>query len=470
MPSIPLIKGDKADNNTDYRDSLPVNYYAVLRDIYGELGYYINYYGLTEIMQGVGVSRGAIWVARPELEGEYRVSGSLLIKVNRDNTYTDLGVITGSGQCSLTYSLNNLAIVSDKNLYYYNPTDGLRLITSSGVVGDIIDIVWADFRFIATDGEYLYQSSELDEEVFDPLDFTGSDFQPDKIIGVALDEDNELIAFNAFTTESFFNVGTDNFTYTRISQKAIKSGIIGTHAKAEYKDQWFCLSRRINTQPQFTIMQSGTSESITSREIEKVLATYTDSQLSTTVIEVFTKDATTWMIAHLPDKTLKFNYTLSKTIGVNLAWSILKTDILGDLTYRGKDVVYNPEYSEWTIGDKRDATIGFLDDSVCTHYNDIVEGLLYTPSIRIESLSINKIEVQTLPGISPDNDATVFISRSDDLRVDGNEWTQLYGNNLDYNQNFEVRRLGYVRKNVSFRIRTASRSRMSFCQFDLDAS
>ena len=67
MASIPFIKGDKADNNTDYRDALPVNYYAVLRDIYGEQGYMLNYYGLSDFAEGVDVSRGSIWVARTGL-------------------------------------------------------------------------------------------------------------------------------------------------------------------------------------------------------------------------------------------------------------------------------------------------------------------------------------------------------------------------------------------------------------------
>jgi len=156
----------------------------------------------------------------------------------------------------------------------------LRHIIDSDI-GAIIDIVWADFRFVATDGEFLFQSNILDEEAFEPLDFIGSDFQPDKIWGVGLNEDNELIAFNAFTTEYFFNSGSDNFSYVRIPLKAVKSGIVGTHCKIEYKDQWFSLSRRANTQPQFTIIQSGSSDSITSREIEKVLGAYTDEQLST---------------------------------------------------------------------------------------------------------------------------------------------------------------------------------------------
>lgn len=470
MASIPLFKGDKADNNTDYRDALPVNYYAVIRNIYGQKGYMLNYYGLTEFAQGEGVSRGAIWVARPQFEGHYRVSGTSLIKIEDDKSITVLGEIPGSDQARLTYSLNNLAIVADNKLYYYNPTDLFREITSDDVVGDPIDIVWADFRFILTDGEFLYQSSELDEEIYEPAAFTGSDFQPDSIAGVGLTEDNELISFNGLTTEYFFNAGNVNFTYTRIQLKAIKTGLIGASAKSEFKDQWFCLTRKINAQPQFSIIQSGSSESISSREIEKVLAGYSDDDLKSTVIEVFVKDKITWMVAHLPSLTLAFNETLAQKAGIDYAWTILKTDVIGDATYRAKDAVYDPRFSKWIVGDKRDSTIGYLDDSTCTHYDNIVEGLLYTPDLNLETLSIDEISIETIPGIAPDNDATVFVSRSDDLRINGSEWTQLYGNNLDYNQNFIVRRLGYVRSNVSLRLRTASRARMSFCKFNLEAS
>ena len=469
MPSIPFIKGDKVDDNTDYRDALPVNYYAVLRDIYGEKGYMLNYYGLSSFATGQGINRGSIWVERAGLEGQYRVSGTSLIKIEDDQSVTVLGTIPGTDQASLTYSLNNLAIVADKKLYYYNPTDGFRQITDPHV-GSPIDIVWADFRFVLTDGEFLFQSSLLDEEEYEPLDFSGSDFQPDKIWGVGLNDDNELIAFNALTTEYFVNIGQDNFSYTRIQLKAVKSGIVGTHCKAEFKDKWFALTRRSNTQYQFSVIQSGSSESITSREIEKVLSKYTGEELSKSVVEVFTKDSVTWMIAHLPNETLAYNDTLAKAYGVNLAWSILKTDVYGDATYRGKDMTYDPRFSKWCIGDKKDSRIGFLDDSVCTHYSDITEGLIYTSILDMETLSIDSLMLKTIPGISPDSDATVFISRTDDMRIYSKEHTEQYGVKFDYNKNFTMRNLGYVRSETAFKIRTASRSRMAFCRLDVEAS
>lgn len=469
MPSIPFIKGDKVDNNSDFRDALPVNYYAVLRDVYNEKGYMLNYYGLSDFATGQGISRGSIWVARTGLEGQYRVSGNSLLKINGDQSVTILGEVSGSEQVSMTYSLNNLAVVADGKLYYYNPTDGFRQILDS-TIGSPIDIVWADFRFILTDGEYLFQSSALNEEEYKGLDFIGSDFQPDKIWGVGLNDDNELIAFNELTTEYFVNIGADNFSYKRIEQKAVKSGIAGTHAKAEFNDKWYALVRRSNTQYQFNIIQSGSTQTITTREIEKVLSKYSSEDLSRTVIEVFTKDSVTWMIAHLPNKTLAYNENVAKSFGIDLAWSILKTDVYGDKTYRGKDMTYDPRFSKWTVGDKLDNKIGFLDDSVCTHYGEIVEGLLFTPAFDMESLSINSLKLKTIPGISPDNDATVFISRTDDLRVHSKEYINQYGVNLDYNKNFTVRNLGYVRSETAFKIRTASRSRMAFCLLDVDAS
>lgn len=469
MPSIPFIKGDKVDSNTDYRDALAVNYYAVMRDIHGEKGYMLNYYGLSNFATGQGISRGSIWVARTGLEGQYRVSGQSLIKIEDDQSVTVLGTIPGTDQASLTYSLNNLAIVAGGNLYYYNPTNGFRQIVDPNV-GSPIDIVWADFRFVLTDGEYLFQSSELDEEQYEPLDFSGSDFQPDKIWGVGLNDDNELIAFNELTTEYFVNIGQDNFTYTRIQLKAVKAGIAGTHAKAELKDRWYALTRRGNTQYQFSMLQSGSAESITSREIEKVLLKYTGEQLSKTVVEVFTKDAVTWMVAHLPNETLLYNETIAKAYGLDLAWSLLKTDVYGDADYRAKDAVYDPRFSKWCIGDKLDSRIGFLDDSVCTHYGDIVEGLLFTPILDMETLSINELKLKIIPGISPSNDATVFISRTDDMRIYSQEQTEQYGVSFDYNKNFTMRNLGYVRSETAFKIRTASTSRMAFTRLDIEVS
>lgn len=469
MPAVTLIKGDSVDNNVDYRDSLPVNMYAVPKPILGAAGYLLNFYGLTQFSTGQGIDRGGIWVSRDGFEGHYRVSGTFLISVDQNGISTTIGMIPGTDQVSMDYSFNNLAIVADGKLYYYNPTSGLRQITDPDI-GSPIDIVWVDGFFFLTDGESIYHSTLANEEVFEPLDFANAEFIPDVSRGLAKSEENEVVVFGEFSTEYFVNTGGENFSFQRITRKAQKIGIVGTHAKREMYGKFYCVTRRIETSPAFTVIGLGSETSISTREVEKVLGEYTDDSLQSIVIDGFVDDAVKFVIYHLENHTLMFNITIAERLGVDNAWTILKTDVLGDLPYRGKNIIRDPRNGKWVCGDRRDSKIGELDPSICTHYGDIAEWLLFTPFMKIEALSIDKLEIETIPGIAPDEDATVFISLTYNGRTYGKEWTQLYGDNFDYSQRFYVRRLGNVRDWVGIKIRGASRSRMAFGLLDLEYS
>ena len=82
MTAVTLIKGDKVANGpeTDYRDALPVNMYAVEKQILGAQGYLLNYPGLTQIGTGSGIDRGGIYNER--FKDQYRVSGNKFISVS----------------------------------------------------------------------------------------------------------------------------------------------------------------------------------------------------------------------------------------------------------------------------------------------------------------------------------------------------------------------------------------------------
>ena len=377
---IPLLKGDKVDSRVDYRDALPVNMTAINHPIKGASGYMYQWYGLSLYANGEGVDRGARWVTRSGFEGQYRVSGNSFIRVNSDGTTTVLGSIPGNDQCRIAFSFNNIAIVGDGKLYYYNPTDGFRQITDP-IVGSPIDIVWADGIFILTDGEDLYHSSILDEEVYDPLDFGNAQFRPDPTFGLGINEDNELIAFGVNTTEYFVNQGAENFTYIRINLKALKLGILGTHCKIEMNGKWYCVSRREETSPNINVIQGGGFKKISSREIDKVLASYSEESLASVTMDAFERDAVRYILVHLPDQTLLYNENIAEGMGPALAWTILKSDTLGDKTYRARNFVRSPEISEWICGDKENGNIGVLDDSISTHYDELAEWLLFTPLV-----------------------------------------------------------------------------------------
>ncbi len=91
MPSqvITFIKGDKVGLDTDYRDALPVNMYAVAKPMLGAQGYMIQESGLSLHAGGFGPDRGGIWNER--FRDHYRVSGSRLIKVDSTGGIDDLG-------------------------------------------------------------------------------------------------------------------------------------------------------------------------------------------------------------------------------------------------------------------------------------------------------------------------------------------------------------------------------------------
>ena len=471
--NIPLIKGDSVDNNTEYRDSLPVNMFTVPRDILGVNGYLINWYGLKEYATGEGIDRGAIWVSTEEknLRGHYRVSGNSLIKISSAGMVSNLGTIPGIEEVSMDYSFNNLAIVAGKKLYYYNEDDGLReidgIVDDSGTSpGDPIDLVWVDGYFFLTDGKDIYHSDITNEERFLPLDFGNAQTSPDSSEGLGRNEDNEVVVFGSLSIEPFINVGTQNFAFQRITQKALKLGIMGTHCKAEMNGKWYVIGRRKESAPSFQILSLGSEQSISTRETDKIISQYTEDEFTNATVETMIRDNMKLVIFHLPRHALMFNESIAETMGKDNAWTILKSDLLGDKVYRAKNTIYDPDATKWIAGDKRDSTIGELDQSICTHYGELVEWIVDTPFVRFDGQIAHQLMLETIPGISPDEDATVEMSvtRNGRHHVQGH-WIPM-GANYDYDQRFIVRQpFGFVRHYIGIRFRGASRTRMSLADF-----
>ena len=238
----------------------------------------------------------------------------------------------------------------------------------------------------------------------------------------------------------------------------------------ELESVWYTVGRREESAPSCYAYMGGTGNRIASREIEQVLKEYTDDELSTTTVDCIVIDKIKLVFYHFPRSTYLFNATIAETQGLDGAWSIIKSGVKND-NYRARNFVRDPRIGKWIAGDKSRSNIGIFDETVSTQYGDIAEWMLFTPFLKAESLSIDKIEIETIPGIVGDiQDATVFISRTGNGRAYGQEWTQLYGDKWDYDQRFYVRRLGYVRNWVGFKLRGASRNRMAFGLMDLGAS
>lgn len=461
MPNqiLNLIKGDKAGSETDYRDALPTNMVAVIKEIFGVRGYMIQYPGLTFLGDGGDPCRGGIWNER--FKELYRVHGESFLSVDKDGNTNTLGSISGSSTVSLPYSFNTQAIIGGGNYYLYDSTNGFRQVTDTDV-GNPIDATWINGYYFFTDGEFIYHTDIGDEESIDPLKFSTSEFSPDPTLGVAKTQDNKVAVFNRYSVEYFRDVASDNFAFTRIEQRAIKIGIVGTHCKCEMGARFYILGGRKEESVSCHSVAVGSSEKIATREIDQIIGQYTEEELSNSVVECYAEDGNNYVVYHLPNETLLFNETVAKKSGIEQAWTRLGSGIETYTTYRGIHYVNDARLGKWTLGDKTDGSIGVLDEKEATQYGNISEWTLFTPFTYLETTSIDELEVETLPGFNDKGDATVFLSLTYEGVAYGNQETILYGQPGNYTQRFIVRRLGYVRDWFSFRLRGATRSRMAF--------
>ena len=468
MPSaqIPIIKGDAIANSleTDYRDSLPVNMYSVIRNIHGANGYMLCYPGLSLFATGKGIDRGGNYNDR--FGEHYRLSGDKLISVSPTGIVSVLGTIPGTGQASMPYSFNTQAIIAGGRAFLYSPSGGFAEITDSDL-GKPIDCDWINGYYFFTDGEYIYHTDIGDETSIDPLQYATAEFMPDKSLGVMKTQDNKMIVFGRYSIEYFVDVAQDDFAFQRLEARSQKIGIVATHAKCEL-DRVYIVGGRKYESIGIHAIGVGSSEKISTREIDKIIAEYTEPELSDIRMECRTENDISFIIVHLPNETLCFNVNAAKSMGIGYAWSILKSDINGNEPYRGINGIFDPRISKWIYGDKRLSNIGYLNNNSCTYYGDAVEWTLTTPFVNVDGYSIDEIELETIPGHTTTEDAKVAFSMSYDGLTYGREYWIKYGDPNDYDQKFIVRSAGYVNDWVSIRFRGASKSRMSFAMMRID--
>lgn len=453
-----LIKGDKKGSETDYRDALPQNMYAVARDVLGVAGYMLQWPGIEQVATGIGVDRGGHW--NDKQDKHFRVSGSKLVTVS-GATVTELGSVSGSEQVAMDHSFNTQAVVAGGNYYLYDATDGFRQVTDPEV-GSPIDVVWVDGYYFFTDGEFIYHTDISDEESIDPLKFATAEFIPDFTYGVSKTEDNKVMVYGRYSIEYFINAATENFAFQRVPSRALKIGIVGTHCKTDVGGRTYILGGRKEEAISLHVVGAGTSTKLGTREVDKVIAKYSESALSDANIESFEHDGYTFVIINLPNETLLFNQTIAASAGIDQAWSVIVSDANGSTPWRARNGVFDQAANRWIFGDKQNSNIGGINSSIATHYGEIAEWILYTPFTWLDSASIDEIEIETIPGFTTADDATIFISMTYNGVTYGQEWTQMYGLPADYGVRYIVRRLGYVSDWVGFKVRGANTSRAAF--------
>jgi len=411
---IPILSGIYTDEAADFRVAYPVNLMPVILDSGISKGYLRPADGIVQNGTGPGISRGGInW-------GNviYRVMGTKLVSIAQDGTVTTLADVGGSGQAVLDYSFDRLAIMSGGNLFYWDGTV-LTQVTDPDL-GVCIDFVWVDGYFLSTDGEFIVVTDINNPLSVNPLNYASSEIDPDPIESV-IKLRNEIYAVNRYTIEVFHNVGGNGFPFQRITGAQIQKGALGTFCACVFNDSAIAfIGSGRNESPGIYLGANASVQKISTREIDELLATFSESQLSTALLETRNAKNQVHLWVHLPDRTMVFDYMASQVAG-NPVWFTLISGVEGMATYRAKDLTWC--YDRWNVGDVSTEKVGVLSDLISSQWNEITRWEFGTSIVYNESRGaiFFELELVCLSGRTAfGQDPRIATSYSED----GETWSQ----------------------------------------------
>lgn len=413
MSQIPILSGIYSDEGPELRTSYPVNLVPVPKDSGVSQGYLRPADGIIGNGAGPGVGRGGInWNGRC-----YRVMGSSLVGVGPTGNTATLGAVSGLGQASMTYSFDLLAIASGGNLYYY---DGVQVAqVTDPDLGTVVDVVWVDGYFMTTDGVNLVVTELTDPFSVNPLKYGSSEADPDPVVALKKIR-NEVYAVNRHTIEVFDNVGGSLFPFQRIEGAQIQKGCIGTHACCVYMDTVAFIGGGRNEPPGIYMGVNATATKISTQEIDTVLATFTEDQLSQCLLEARVDRNNHYLLVHLPDRTVIFDGAVGEAVG-GMVWFTHTTTMVGFEQYRAKDFVWC--YDQWLVVDPQSESIGYMTTTVGSHWGQKVRWEFGTLIVYNggSGAIFYELELVALPGrVALGDNPTVSTSYS----VDGETWSQ----------------------------------------------
>jgi hypothetical protein len=451
-----------AQSGPDFEHSYPLNLVPNFEKTGIANGYIRSAPGIDTFTSAQGKDGGGInWNGTL-----YRISGTKLVKVTSDGLVSVLGSVGGVGQGTLTYSFDRLAVARNSNLYLYDAVNGFVQVTDPDL-GAVIDVTWMDSYFITTDGTSLVVTELNDPTSVDPLKYGSSEADPDPIMGVGT-RGGELIAFNRNTTEVFFDAGTTGFPFERNRGAQIDKGITGTFAKCRFLETYaFCGSGR-NELPQIYLMGQGTAQAISSRGVDRILATLSDEDLASIVLEAREGGGEKALYVHLPDQTLVYSHIVSEDLE-GPVWYRLASGTDGGSPYRARNFVY--AYSGWHCGDLTSPSLGILTS---LHDNQFGEKTAWQFDSQLvypngkgaicHNLELVGFYGRADAGVEP----KVFMSWTDDGEEFSQERAARSGFTGQRHLRLAWRRNGFIRQWRAFRFRGISGTPISFSRLKAD--
>lgn len=409
---IPILNGIYTDESADFRIAYPHNLVPIPVQEGISQGYLRPGDGVLPFTPvGPGIDRGGInWNGVC-----YRVMGTSLVSIDNGGIITTLGVIPGADLVKFDYSFDYLAIRASNNLFLYN---GVLTQITDVDLGNCIDFIWVDGYFMSTDGEFIAVTELNDPFSVLPTKYGSSESDPDPVIAL-LKLHNEPTAINRYTTETFNNIGGIGFPFARVDGALIPKGAVGTNACCVFMDNIALVGSGRNESVTVYLASNGQYSRIATREIDILLATYSEAQLSTVKAEARVDKGHQLLYIHLPDRCLVYDGAASALL-TEKVWYTLGSD-LGIAEYRAKNLVWC--YNKWLVGDPQSSRIGYLTTTTSDHWAHKIGWEFSTVIVYNDGLGaiFHELELVCLSGRV---DFGVEPTISTQYSFDGEAWSQ----------------------------------------------
>lgn len=415
---IPILNGIYTDGAGDFRIAYPRNLVPVPVQQGISAGYLRPAEGIVaEGGVGPGIVRGGVrWG-----DTLYRVMGPKLVSIDSVGAITELGDVSEAVEVehvSFDYSFGYLSVNSNGSFYLY---DGavLQRVTDSDL-GTVIDHIWVDGYFMATDGEYLVVTELNNPFSVLPTKYGSSEADPDSVKAL-LKLNNEPHVLNRYTIEVFDNIGGSGFPFQRIDGALIERGVVSTHACCTFLDSIAFVGGGRNESVSVWLGRGGSSARIATREVDLILAEYSERELKSTLVEARVDKGHQHLMVHLPDKTLVYDGAASQIVNTPV-WFILSSglDPNVDAAYNARNFVWC--YDKWNVGDIDQGRIGHLSNDIGEQWGSQVAWQFGTMVLYNEGLGaiIHELELVTLTGRAAlGTDSTIWTEYS----ADGETWS-----------------------------------------------
>lgn len=458
---VPILNGITSDGAADFRTRYPRNLYPVPKKQGVSDGYLRPADGMVQDGTGPGIGRGGInWNGTL-----YRVLGTKLCRVGDDGSAVVLGDVGAGGQCTLDYSFDHLGIVSGGSLYFW---DGVTLVrVTDPDLGTVLDTRWVAGYWVCTDGDVAVVTELTDPTSVNPLRYGSAESDPDPI--KAVDQlHNEVYLFGRHTIQVSQNIGGDGYPFQDIPGAQVNKGIVGTYAYSDYQSTYAFVGSGRNEAVAVYMVVPGDAQKISTREVDQVLAGYTDVQLASVVVESRLFSGHEHLLIHLPDRCLAYDHEASKAVGDPVWMTLDSSSTETPSTYRARNLVWC--YGRWTCEDPTSTAIGYLSDAVATHWGadvrwEFVTGVAYADG---QDAIVHELELVALPGRAVFGaDPTIWTSHSFDGVTWSMEKPKAAGKQGQRNKRIAWRQCGRLRHLRMQRFRGLTDCRASFARLEM---